>query len=107
MFDEKLVYGFNCRNIIAWETGIRAVIICITLNILINLQYTADWYSALIMTLATLQGKDRYPYPVGYQAVRAQNGTTYKMEIHEGVNGPRFLVCSLASLCLTCFDSIY
>ncbi|KAK7360635.1 hypothetical protein VNO77_02643 [Canavalia gladiata] len=39
-------------------------------------------------------GKDRYPYPVGYQAIRAHNGTTYKMEICEGVNGPRFLISS-------------
>jgi hypothetical protein len=46
-----------------------------------------------IFTLAILQGKDRYPYPVGYQAVRAHNGTTYKMEIVEGDNGPKFLVC--------------
>ncbi|KAL2576488.1 hypothetical protein AAZV13_16G079900 [Glycine max] len=42
----------------------------------------------------TSRGKDRYPYPVGYQAVRAYNGTTYKMEICEGVNGPRFLISS-------------
>ncbi|KAK7386641.1 hypothetical protein VNO78_26975 [Psophocarpus tetragonolobus] len=40
----------------------------------------------------TSRGKDRYPYPVGYQVVRAYNGTTYKMEICEGVNGPRFLI---------------
>ncbi|CAJ2636399.1 unnamed protein product [Trifolium pratense] len=40
------------------------------------------------------RGKDRYPYPVGYQAVRAHNGTTYKMEIVEGVNGPNFLISS-------------
>ncbi|CAJ2637524.1 unnamed protein product [Trifolium pratense] len=40
------------------------------------------------------RGKDRYPYPVGYQAVRAHNGTTYKMEIVEGVNGPKFLISS-------------
>ncbi|XP_027346611.1 uncharacterized protein LOC113858262 [Abrus precatorius] len=42
----------------------------------------------------TSRGKDRYPYPVGYEAVRAHNGATYKMEIHEGVNGPRFLISS-------------
>lgn len=40
------------------------------------------------------RGKDRYPYPVGYQAVRAHNGTTYKMEILEGDNGPKFLISS-------------
>ncbi|TKY75463.1 nucleus protein [Spatholobus suberectus] len=40
----------------------------------------------------TSRGKDRYPYPVGYQAVRAYNGITYTMEICEGVNGPRFLI---------------
>ncbi|XP_027916913.1 uncharacterized protein LOC114176166 isoform X1 [Vigna unguiculata] len=42
----------------------------------------------------TSRGKDRYPYPVGYQAVRAYNGTTFKMEICEGVNGPTFLISS-------------
>ncbi|XP_047170915.1 uncharacterized protein LOC124839211 isoform X2 [Vigna umbellata] len=42
----------------------------------------------------TSRGKDRYPYPVGYQAVRAYNGITFKMEICEGVNGPRFLISS-------------
>ncbi|XP_020224826.1 uncharacterized protein LOC109806737 isoform X1 [Cajanus cajan] len=42
----------------------------------------------------TSRGKDRYPYPVGYQAVRAFNGTAYKMEICEGVNGPKFLISS-------------
>ncbi|KAL2344234.1 hypothetical protein Fmac_005519 [Flemingia macrophylla] len=42
----------------------------------------------------TSRGKDRYPYPVGYRAVRAYNGTTYKMEICEGVNGPKFLISS-------------
>ncbi|XP_048319035.1 uncharacterized protein LOC107429040 isoform X1 [Ziziphus jujuba] len=40
------------------------------------------------------RGKDRYPYPVGYQAVRAHNGGTYKMEIQEGLKGPLFLVSS-------------
>ncbi|XP_058747665.1 uncharacterized protein LOC131620558 isoform X2 [Vicia villosa] len=40
------------------------------------------------------RGKDRYPYPIGYQAVRAHNGTTYKMEVLEGVNGPKFLISS-------------
>ncbi|MBA0743969.1 hypothetical protein Gogos_006615, partial [Gossypium gossypioides] len=37
-------------------------------------------------------GKDRYPYPVGYQAVRAHNGSTYKTEIHEGPRGPLFVI---------------
>ncbi|KAL5553593.1 hypothetical protein UlMin_040994 [Ulmus minor] len=40
------------------------------------------------------RGKDRYPYPVGYQAVRAHNGSTYKMEIHEGPKGPLFMITS-------------
>ncbi|KAJ0094150.1 hypothetical protein Patl1_16656 [Pistacia atlantica] len=39
------------------------------------------------------RGKDRYPYPVGYHAVRAHNGSTCKMEIHEGPKGPLFTVC--------------
>ncbi|KAK6242610.1 hypothetical protein SCA6_007999 [Theobroma cacao] len=38
------------------------------------------------------RGKDRYPYPVGYQAVRAHNGSTYKTEIHEGPKGPLFVI---------------
>ncbi|GMY25815.1 hypothetical protein FCV25MIE_21057 [Fagus crenata] len=40
------------------------------------------------------RGKDRYPYPVGYQVVRAYNGSTYKMEIHEGPKGPSFVISS-------------
>ncbi|XP_062162867.1 uncharacterized protein LOC133869800 isoform X2 [Alnus glutinosa] len=40
------------------------------------------------------RGKDRYPYPVGYQVVRAHNGSTYKMEIHEGPKGPLFVITS-------------
>ncbi|XP_050203355.1 uncharacterized protein LOC126653495 isoform X2 [Mercurialis annua] len=40
------------------------------------------------------RGKDRYPYPVGYQACRAYNGSTYKMEIQEGSKGPLFLITS-------------
>ncbi|XP_020416377.1 uncharacterized protein LOC18791472 isoform X3 [Prunus persica] len=38
------------------------------------------------------RGKDRYPYPVGYRAVRAHNGSTYKMEIQEGPKGPLFSI---------------
>ncbi|XP_044489852.1 uncharacterized protein LOC123214163 isoform X4 [Mangifera indica] len=38
------------------------------------------------------RGKDRYPYPVGYHAVRAHNGNTCKMEIHEGPKGPLFMI---------------
>ncbi|KAK9034200.1 hypothetical protein V6N11_050374 [Hibiscus sabdariffa] len=38
------------------------------------------------------RGKDRYPYTVGYQAVRAHNGSTYKTEIHEGTKGPLFVI---------------
>ncbi|XP_059655666.1 uncharacterized protein LOC132302749 [Cornus florida] len=40
------------------------------------------------------RGKDRYPYPVGYQAVRTHNGITYKMEIHEALKGPLFVITS-------------
>lgn len=40
------------------------------------------------------RGKDRYPYPVGYQAVQAHNGSTCKMEIHEGPKGPLFMITS-------------
>ncbi|CDY16152.1 BnaA09g28860D [Brassica napus] len=38
------------------------------------------------------RGKDRFPYPVGYKAVRAYNGSTYYMEIEEGAKGPLFLI---------------
>ncbi|XP_065860602.1 uncharacterized protein [Euphorbia lathyris] len=41
------------------------------------------------------RGKDRYPYPVGYQARRAYNGSDYKMEIQEGLKGPLFLINSV------------
>ncbi|MQL69097.1 hypothetical protein Taro_001422 [Colocasia esculenta] len=40
------------------------------------------------------RGKDRYPYPVGYHALRTNAGVTYKMEIQEGVKGPLFVVTS-------------
>ncbi|KAL3511024.1 hypothetical protein ACH5RR_030425 [Cinchona calisaya] len=40
------------------------------------------------------RGKDRYPYPVGFKAVRTQNGVTYRMEICEGVKGPLFTISS-------------
>ncbi|XP_062111488.1 uncharacterized protein LOC133822987 isoform X2 [Humulus lupulus] len=40
------------------------------------------------------RGKDRYPYPVGYQAVRAHNGSVYKLEINEGPKGPVFMITS-------------
>ncbi|XP_042391551.1 uncharacterized protein LOC121982506 isoform X1 [Zingiber officinale] len=40
------------------------------------------------------RGKDRYPYPVGYHAVRTHGGNIYQMEIREGVKGPLFMVAS-------------
>ncbi|GMH15255.1 hypothetical protein Nepgr_017096 [Nepenthes gracilis] len=40
------------------------------------------------------RGKDRYPYPVGYEALRTHNGISYKMEIHEGTKGPIFQITS-------------
>ncbi|GAB4829032.1 hypothetical protein Ancab_018691 [Ancistrocladus abbreviatus] len=40
------------------------------------------------------RGKDRYPYPVGFQALRTHNGFTYKLEIYEGAKGPIFQVTS-------------
>ncbi|KAH9298103.1 hypothetical protein KI387_029785, partial [Taxus chinensis] len=39
-------------------------------------------------------GKDRYPYPIGYQATRNHVGQMYKMEIQEGNKGPAFVVIS-------------
>ncbi|XP_058070520.1 uncharacterized protein LOC131219413 isoform X6 [Magnolia sinica] len=40
------------------------------------------------------RGKDRYPYPIGYHAVRTHAGNMYRMEIHEGPNGPLFVITS-------------
>lgn len=59
---------------------------------------TCECDALLVMglLLVLLQGKDRYPYPVGYQSIRAHNGSTYKMEIREGLKGPLFVVCILA-----------
>ncbi|XP_058744306.1 uncharacterized protein LOC131616867 [Vicia villosa] len=53
--------------------------------------YNGQWHKKY---WSTSRGKDRHPYPVGYQAVRAHNGVTCKMEILEGVNGPTFLISS-------------
>uniref|UniRef100_I1QLS9 Uncharacterized protein n=2 Tax=Oryza glaberrima TaxID=4538 RepID=I1QLS9_ORYGL len=38
------------------------------------------------------RGKDRYPYPVGYHAVRHFSGISYTMQIHQGPRGPLFQV---------------
>uniref|UniRef100_A0A0E0LY55 FYR C-terminal domain-containing protein n=1 Tax=Oryza punctata TaxID=4537 RepID=A0A0E0LY55_ORYPU len=40
------------------------------------------------------KGKDRYPYPVGYHAVRHFSGISYTMQIHQGPRGPLFQVTS-------------
>uniref|UniRef100_K3ZQ69 Uncharacterized protein n=1 Tax=Setaria italica TaxID=4555 RepID=K3ZQ69_SETIT len=40
------------------------------------------------------RGKDRYPYPVGYHAVRHFSGISFTMEIQQGPRGPIFLVTS-------------
>ncbi|KAM7278483.1 hypothetical protein ACFE04_005617 [Oxalis oulophora] len=40
------------------------------------------------------RGKDRHPYPVGFQAVRAHKGITFKIEVHEGPRGPLFSIIS-------------
>ncbi|XP_078436581.1 DNA binding protein isoform X3 [Wolffia australiana] len=42
------------------------------------------------------RGKDRYPYPVGYQALRTYSAVPYKMEIQEGTKGPGFMITSAA-----------
>ncbi|KAL3625153.1 hypothetical protein CASFOL_030607 [Castilleja foliolosa] len=39
-------------------------------------------------------GKDRYPYPVGYKSLRTHTGVTYTMEIFEGLKGPSFTISS-------------
>ncbi|XP_010551369.1 PREDICTED: uncharacterized protein LOC104822000 isoform X2 [Tarenaya hassleriana] len=51
--------------------------------------YTGSWDKKY---WSSSRGKDRYPYPVGYKAVRTHNGNTYKMEIQEGPKGPVFLI---------------
>ncbi|XP_039131144.1 uncharacterized protein LOC120267531 isoform X3 [Dioscorea cayenensis subsp. rotundata] len=38
------------------------------------------------------RGKDRYPFPVGYKAVRTHSGCTYRMEIRVGPKGPLFML---------------
>ncbi|XP_072955538.1 uncharacterized protein [Typha angustifolia] len=40
------------------------------------------------------RGKDRYPYPIGYNAIRTHAGNTYKIEVREGIKGPLFVVTS-------------
>jgi len=40
------------------------------------------------------EGKDRYPYPIGYQALRNYAGHIYEMEIQEGAKGPVFVIVS-------------
>jgi hypothetical protein len=45
-----------------------------------------------------MQGRDRYPYPVGYQATRLHGGHDYRLEVAEGPNGPDFVVSSLPPL---------
>ncbi|XP_055809882.1 uncharacterized protein LOC129880068 isoform X2 [Solanum dulcamara] len=53
--------------------------------------YTGTWDKKY---WSSSRGKDRYPYPIGYNALRTQNGVSYKMEIHEGLNGPLFTISS-------------
>ncbi|VYS47194.1 unnamed protein product [Arabidopsis thaliana] len=51
--------------------------------------YTGSWDKKY---WSSSRGKDRFPYPVGYKAVRAHSGNTYYMEIEEGAKGPLFLI---------------
>ncbi|KAJ8548037.1 hypothetical protein K7X08_021273 [Anisodus acutangulus] len=53
--------------------------------------YTGQWDKKY---WSSSRGKDRYPYPIGYNVLRTQNGVAYKMEIHEGLNGPLFMISS-------------
>ncbi|KAL3336573.1 hypothetical protein AABB24_029297 [Solanum stoloniferum] len=53
--------------------------------------YTGSWDKKY---WSSSRGKDRYPYPIGYNALRTQTGVSYKMEIHEGLNGPLFTISS-------------
>ncbi|KAJ8774514.1 hypothetical protein K2173_016960 [Erythroxylum novogranatense] len=41
------------------------------------------------------RGKDRYPYPVGYEARRSYNGGVYTMQIRQGPKGPLFEITSV------------
>lgn len=45
-----------------------------------------------MLTSTLFQGKDRYPYPVGYKSIRNLNEITYKMEILQGPKGQSFMV---------------
>ncbi|KAL3700306.1 hypothetical protein R1sor_018328 [Riccia sorocarpa] len=38
------------------------------------------------------RGKEKYPYPIGYQATRWHGGHCYFMEVSEGPRGPSFMV---------------
>ncbi|KAL2651510.1 hypothetical protein R1flu_019638 [Riccia fluitans] len=38
------------------------------------------------------RGKEKYPYPIGYQATRWHGGHCYFMEVSEGLRGPSFMV---------------
>lgn len=51
--------------------------------------YTGPWEKKY---WSSSRGKDRYPYPIGFKAVRTQNGITYRAEISEGLKGPLFMV---------------
>ncbi|KAG6547615.1 hypothetical protein Mapa_011064 [Marchantia paleacea] len=46
------------------------------------------------------RGKEKYPYPVGYQATRWHGGHCYFMEVTEGARGPSFVVkCEEGIVC--------
>lgn len=59
----------------------------------------------LAPVLCSSKGKDRYPYPVGYHAVRHFSGISYTMQIQQGPRGPIFQVRGfadkLAVLCMS------
>ncbi|XP_028549019.1 uncharacterized protein LOC110106860 isoform X3 [Dendrobium catenatum] len=41
------------------------------------------------------RGKDRYPYPVGYHAIRTHAGNVFQMEVCEGLKGPLFVITAV------------
>ncbi|XP_020595777.1 uncharacterized protein LOC110035822 isoform X2 [Phalaenopsis equestris] len=41
------------------------------------------------------RGKDRYPYPVGYHAVRILDGNICQMKVCEGLKGPLFVITAV------------
>lgn len=61
-------------------------------------RYKTKSRSTEYLSFLDMQGRDRYPYPVGYQATRLHGGHDYRLEVAEGPNGPDFVVSCLPPL---------